>query len=125
MINTLEETTKTFKKAFGVVSPSETFKRETSDKMLKDLIVGIERGTMTINEARQKLELPPVSAAVPIDKKSNVYRLPFNCMNCGGNQYEINAFGRVSGGNVVLDKHLYTCIHCGTTYEKGAKDGIN
>ena len=121
MFYSLEETSKTFKKALGVVSPSGTFKREMSDKMLNDLIVGIERGTMTINDARQNLNFPPVSAAVPIDKRSNVYRLPFNCTNCGGNQYEIKAIGRVSGGNVVLDKHLYTCVFCGTTYEKGVE----
>lgn len=93
---------------------------ENTANAFKNVFSAVDRGMLTVNDARKIAGLPPISAAIPIKDKPNVYRLPFVCRNCGGNQYEIKAIGRVFGGNVVLDKHLYICNFCGTTYEKGA-----
>lgn len=88
---------------------------------MKTAFIGLERGILSPNDARKIAGLPPISAAIPCKDKKNVYRLPFACVNCGGNQYEIKASGRVFDNSIVLDKHLFTCICCGTTYEKGAE----
>lgn len=93
---------------------------ENTANAFKNAFSAVDRGMLTVNDARKIAGLPPISAAIPTKEKPNVYRLPFACRNCGGNQYTIKTIAHTSSGNVVFDKHLYTCNFCGTTYEKGA-----